>query len=176
MTARRHTQPTDAAAQILSAGASPAMTQTPAGWYPAPDRPGQFRYWDGQQWMTAYAPMSGPDAAMPAPPAANAGSVSVPRWLWRYALPGVLIAVLVGVFNFRASQTLDEIGAESEIEAWWEGEVEAGSDVDVDCPGSMEIEAGKEYHCIVSAQGESSGYTVTLTVENSDGEVTYRVG
>ena len=39
------------------------MTGTPAGWHPAPDRPGQLRYWDGVQWTDHYAPMQ-----MAAPP------------------------------------------------------------------------------------------------------------
>lgn len=29
---------------------------TPAGWHPAPDRPGQLRYWNGQTWTDHYAP------------------------------------------------------------------------------------------------------------------------
>lgn len=30
---------------------------TPAGWYPAPDRPGSQRYWDGQTWTEHYHEM-----------------------------------------------------------------------------------------------------------------------
>jgi hypothetical protein len=26
------------------------MADTPAGWYPDPENPGQLRYWDGEQW------------------------------------------------------------------------------------------------------------------------------
>lgn len=33
------------------------MTQTPAGWHPAPDRPDQLRYWNGQEWTAHYAPV-----------------------------------------------------------------------------------------------------------------------
>lgn len=32
------------------------MTTTPAGWHPAPDRPGEMRYWDGVAWTDQYAP------------------------------------------------------------------------------------------------------------------------
>ncbi len=40
---------------------------TPAGWYPAPDQPGNERYWDGSQWSDAYRPAGGapPPAAPP---------------------------------------------------------------------------------------------------------------
>jgi len=44
------------------------MTGTPAGWQPAPDRPDQLRYWDGEQWTDHYAPAGGPPAS-PQPPA-----------------------------------------------------------------------------------------------------------
>ena len=39
---------------------------TPAGWFPAPDRPGNERYWDGAQWTDSYRPSGG---VPPAPPA-----------------------------------------------------------------------------------------------------------
>lgn len=32
----------------------------PSGWHPAPDRPGQLRYWDGNLWTVHYAPMPPP--------------------------------------------------------------------------------------------------------------------
>lgn len=32
------------------------MTTTPAGWHPAPDRPGELRYWNGEGWTDNYAP------------------------------------------------------------------------------------------------------------------------
>lgn len=31
------------------------MDHNPARWHPAPDRPGQLRYWDGAQWTGHYA-------------------------------------------------------------------------------------------------------------------------
>jgi len=33
-----------------SAGNDGAGQETPAGWYPDPDSPGQQRYWDGSEW------------------------------------------------------------------------------------------------------------------------------
>jgi hypothetical protein len=32
------------------------MTQHPAGWLPAPDRPESLRYWNGSEWTDQYAP------------------------------------------------------------------------------------------------------------------------
>jgi hypothetical protein len=34
------------------------MTNAPAAWYPAPDKPGEVRYWDGSAWTDNYAPQS----------------------------------------------------------------------------------------------------------------------
>lgn len=36
------------------------MTNTPPGWHPAPDQPGQLRYWDGASWTEHYAPADPP--------------------------------------------------------------------------------------------------------------------
>ena len=73
------------------------MTQTPAGWQPDPQNPGQLRYWDGTQWTEHRAPASQPPAApqtgtplTPNPKPPTSGSR---RNLW-LALGGV--ALLVG--------------------------------------------------------------------------------
>ena len=42
------------------------MTQTPAGWHPAPDRPGYVRYWSGADWTEHYPPVQ-PPAPAPQP-------------------------------------------------------------------------------------------------------------
>jgi hypothetical protein len=69
------------------------MTQTPAGWHPDPQNPGQLRYWDGNQWTEHRAPGSQQPATPltlnPKPPA----SPSSKRTIW-LALGGV--ALLVG--------------------------------------------------------------------------------
>ena len=36
------------------------VTQTPAGWFPDPQQPGQQRYWDGAEWTAHTQPLSGP--------------------------------------------------------------------------------------------------------------------
>lgn len=40
------------------------VTQTPAGWFPDPQTPGQLRYWDGAGW-TAHTQPGGISAALP---------------------------------------------------------------------------------------------------------------
>jgi hypothetical protein len=40
------------------------VTQTPAGWFPDPQMPGQLRYWDGAGW-TAHTQPGGMGAALP---------------------------------------------------------------------------------------------------------------
>jgi hypothetical protein len=41
------------------------VTQTPAGWFPDPQQPGQQRYWDGAQWTAHTQPLAGPAAPVP---------------------------------------------------------------------------------------------------------------
>lgn len=41
--------------------------QPPAGWYPAPDRPGQQRYFDGASWTEDYVQPAGAAAVSPTP-------------------------------------------------------------------------------------------------------------
>ena len=36
------------------------VTQTPAGWFPDPQAPGQLRYWDGAGWTAHTQPGVGP--------------------------------------------------------------------------------------------------------------------
>jgi hypothetical protein len=37
------------------------MTNAPANWYPATDKPGQVRWWDGTAWTDEYAPANSPE-------------------------------------------------------------------------------------------------------------------
>lgn len=56
------------------------MTQTPAGWFPDPEQPGQLRYWDGNAWTEHRAPVQPPSprpTQYPGPVAAGAGSGAV---------------------------------------------------------------------------------------------------
>lgn len=38
------------------------------GWYPAPDRPGHVRWWDGRMWTPHYQPMYRPSVMIGRPP------------------------------------------------------------------------------------------------------------
>lgn len=59
------------------------MTQPSPGWYDAPDRPGQLRYWNGTSWTDQYAPRppappSGAPVPAPTPPPASAPTSAGP--------------------------------------------------------------------------------------------------
>lgn len=73
----------------------------PAGWFPAPDRPGQQRYWDGSQWTEHYAPQApqapqGAQALQPQPKKGGAMKVLIPVFAC-LALALVAVVVVVAV-------------------------------------------------------------------------------
>lgn len=59
----------------------PGTPQTPAGWYPDPEVPGQGRYWDGAAWTPhVHAPgQPYPAAALPSAPPGTDGNTP---WVW----------------------------------------------------------------------------------------------
>jgi hypothetical protein len=64
------------------------------GWYPAPDRPGSRRYWDGTQWTDAYDPPDLTSLAAAAEP--QRGPSRGFSWLMILgALPVILIAIAI---------------------------------------------------------------------------------
>lgn len=62
------------------------MTQTPAGWHPDPQVPGQQRYWDGMQWTDHVAPLAASQAFTP------------PTWLtsWPAIIVGFFLCLVPG--------------------------------------------------------------------------------
>ena len=67
-----------------------AMSTPPAGWYPDPAMAQTQRYWDGQQWTSAVAPLNG------APAPSDHGPATVEHWLvpvgrsWQSILAGYM--------------------------------------------------------------------------------------
>ncbi|HUW04161.1 MAG TPA: DUF4190 domain-containing protein [Acidimicrobiales bacterium] len=93
----------------------------PAGWFPAPDRPGAERYWDGIVWTDTYRP-GGTGIAPPPPqmgsgwqpaPYGSAGPVGtngfaiaslVLSLIWIYGIGSILALV----FGYKARREIDE--------------------------------------------------------------------
>jgi len=62
------------------------MSTPPAGWYPDPAMAQTQRYWDGQQWTSAVAPLNGAQAPT------DHGPGSVEHWLIPVGRSGPAIA------------------------------------------------------------------------------------
>lgn len=133
----------------MTRGVETVSDQQAAGWYPAPDRPGQQRYWDGSQWSDQYAP-----AQFGAPTQfATAGAVPV-------APPkkGGAAKVLIPLVACLALAAVAIIAVVA---------VSAGSDDDeADSSGTTESSQGA-----AAAEGEDT-YAVGETAETADLRVT----
>jgi len=66
------------------------MSQSPAGWHPDPQNPGQLRYWDGTQWTEHRSAGSQPAATPLTPNPTPPSSSGSKRNLW-LALGGVAL-------------------------------------------------------------------------------------
>lgn len=117
--------------------------QQPAGWYPAPDRPGQQRYWDGSQWSDQYAPAQfAPAGAVPVAPPKKGGAAKV-------VIPLVACLALAAV----AIIAVVVVSASSD-------------DDEADSPGITESSQGA-----AAAEGEDT-YAVGETAKTADLRVT----
>lgn len=88
----------------------------------------------------------------------------------KWALGVVLLAALTA-----CGQEADIPAIESEITTWAEDNSPEGTDIEVDCPDTIEWRTGGDFHCIVSDQNGET-VRVTVTMENDDGDVTWVVG
>lgn len=72
------------------------MTNTPAGWYPDSERPGQQRYWDGTAWTEHRAP-GAPSAPTPVGGGGINGAPDDRPWFKkkRFIIPIVLVVLMV---------------------------------------------------------------------------------
>ena len=80
---------------------------TPAGWYPAPNEPGNERFFDGAQWTEERRP-----AAQPAPPA-PAGKQKKPLWKrkWVWALGAIVAIVAIASASGTPENEADQVAA-----------------------------------------------------------------
>lgn len=80
------------------------VSNTPAGWYPDPENPGQQRYWDGTAWTQNFAPTAGApsqpvssvQAAAPVPSAPQVGKKPLYKQTWFIVLAVLIGLVIVG--------------------------------------------------------------------------------
>jgi len=108
--------------------------QPPAKWYPDPEHPGQWRYWDGTAWTAYRAPMH--VAPAPVPVDTDGTPARSPTWFSRHkVLTTVLVVVLLLFFiaqlddnNPTGSSSSEPTTSESEPESETEPEVEPGED------------------------------------------------
>lgn len=85
------------------------VTQTPAGWFPDPQMPGQLRYWDGASW-TAHTQPGGVAAARP-----NADGAVVSLVLGIVSIVGgcaFVTGIPAMVLGRRAIRAVDESGGQ----------------------------------------------------------------
>lgn len=78
------------------------MTQTPAGWFPDPQAPGQLRYWDGTGWTAHVQP--GAPAALPT---AEGAVTSLVLGIVSIVLCGFLTGIPAMVMGRRAIKAID---------------------------------------------------------------------
>ena len=89
----------------------------------------------------------------------------------------VVVLLAVPLLTACGSKTIDSRLLEKDVDAWvhQQATTHKNEKVDVNCPDGVKAEPGRTFHCVVTdKQGES--LRVTVTVENSDGDVTWVAG
>lgn len=94
--------------------------------------------------------------------------------LWLAGVVGILVLIGVGVFVYHALQPtpVDIAGVEQQIRDGVKDQ--SGTNVTVDCPDSIDWDTGGEFHCIVE-DNQGNRATATVSMENDDGEITWRI-
>lgn len=97
-------------------------------------------------------------------------------WVVRILLASVLVgagvAVGTGLVNHFGKDERSTSWVESEIRSWVDKSTQGGGVITVRCPDPIEWRVGEDFHCIARQGGQSLG--VTVTMENDDGDVTWR--
>lgn len=63
---------------------------------------------------------------------------------------------------------------ESQVEVWMEKQI--GTNVSVDCPDRVSVRPGETFKCIATAPVDGSTAVVTVTLQNTDGDIIWEVG
>lgn len=81
------------------------MNAHPAGWFPDPEDPTMWRYWDGGQWTSQRSPRG--QAALPARPSAHpAPAAGEPTGKWYFVIVLASVGLLAAVPFFHAASRL----------------------------------------------------------------------
>jgi hypothetical protein len=155
--------------------------QTPAGWYPDPQVPGQQRYWDGAQWSQSVAPSGAPSVAPAAPPPKQGGGK---KWLIPVVLCLALAVGAVVVGAILANNAGDEIDKRiSDITTTGTTAVPGGPAGQADEVDDVAIEkcekdptTGWGTATIKVTNNSSKASTYTITIKFEDGKTSYGTG
>lgn len=90
----------------------------------------------------------------------------------------LIAAAVAGAFllyrHFDHGQ-IDTPRLERQIENWAAKQSSGVTGINADCPDDISIEAGRDFHCLLT-DDQGDAYRVTVTIENSDGDVTWITG
>jgi Domain of unknown function (DUF4333) len=91
---------------------------------------------------------------------------------WKRIGIGVAAAIVVAIVVMVAfgSKTIDNEDLEADLadQVTMEFNVDGGEDVEVSCPDDVEVEAGKEFECDATIDGEHAT-TVRIRLTDDDG-------
>lgn len=82
---------------------------------------------------------------------------------------GAVLVLALALTGCGGDKTLDHARLVQRIGAWADKNGVPGAKVD--CPDDVTIKAGRTFHCLVSKGGQT--VRLTVTIENSDGYVTW---
>lgn len=89
----------------------------------------------------------------------------------------IVALLVIGYVIWRSVQgdEMDSRRVETALEHWTAKQSPNASGITADCPDHIEVDPGREFHCIVTDDTGDS-IRITVTIENDDGDVTWAVG